>query len=205
MEESQKKKKSVFSIVITVVLSVFGVFLITIFAIRMYLNSAYIFACTVGDSMYPTFSGSAGEYEYIMFKKVKKKTVLKRFDVVAVHISQNEDWMKRIVGLPNEKIAYHEGLLYINDNVVNEPFVTMDDHFDYGFEVTDIQLGANEYFIIGDNRTPLGTASIKVSRNQIYGVNGFVYKTCNRPNKNGWGIFEKGCKITYRKINNKYA
>ncbi len=195
----ENSKKSVVKIILTTILSLFGVFLIVVFAMRIYLSSAYYVCYVVGDSMNPTFSGSAGKYEYIMFKKVKQKTILQRFDIVALHYTDEVDWIKRIVALPNEKVYYSQGHLYINDVLVNEPFVSQN-YFNETFATETYQLLENEYFVIGDNRALGGTSYASISKKQIYGVNGFVFKTCSQENKSGWGIFEHGCKITYRKI-----
>lgn len=79
------------------------------------------------------------------FKKVK------RFDIVVIHLD-NEDIIKRIIGLPGEKIAYKNNKLYINDKVVKEPFShAKTEDFDLsGFKSKKVP--QNSYFVLGDNR-----------------------------------------------------
>lgn len=70
---------------------------------------------------------------------------LNRFDIVVV--KQKKDLLiKRIIGLPGERVAYKDGILHINGRVVT-PAVE--------FEYTEDFEGAaasNEYYVLGDNR-----------------------------------------------------
>ncbi len=200
-EEKEVKNKKGWKIVSKVLTSILLVCLVCFFFIRIYLNSNYVCRFISGSSMEPTFSGSAGQYEYLYMKKVKEKTKIQRFDIVAVHINKDSsgqylDWIKRIIGLPNETIKYQQGQLYVNDVLMQENFIHKNYFHAFDYEVT---LNENQYFIIGDNRKD--STKAVVERTQIYGINGFIFKTCNQGNKMGSGIFEKGCKITYKKIN----
>ena len=71
---------------------------------------------------------------------------IKRFDIVVAKYS-NEYLIKRVIGLPGEKIMYEDGKLYINGKYVKE---------NYEHEGTDdfaeVKIGKNEYFVMGDNR-----------------------------------------------------
>lgn len=72
---------------------------------------------------------------------------IKRFDIIVLDNEKDNDRIiKRVIGLPNEKIVYKNNILYINDKRV-----TVD--FDYAmtddFEVTTKE---GEYFVLGDNR-----------------------------------------------------
>ncbi len=78
-----------------------------------------------------------------------------RFDIVVFpYRDSGEYFIKRVIGLPGEKIRIdEEGKIYINDEVLNE---------DYGYEVImpenirraseNIVIGDDEYFVMGDNR-----------------------------------------------------
>ena len=71
---------------------------------------------------------------------------IKRFDIVVVK-APGELIIKRVIGLPGEKIMYEDGKLYINGKYVKE---------NYEHEGTDdfaeVKIGKNEYFVMGDNR-----------------------------------------------------
>ena len=95
-----------------------------------------------GDSMYPTLDGN----EVMLLKKYD--TNYERFDIVVINKSvEGDNLIKRVIGLPNETIRYKNGLLYINDNLV-------DDTYAYGEteNFQEITLGDDEYFVMGDNR-----------------------------------------------------
>ena len=78
-----------------------------------------------------------------------------RFDIVVFpYKDTGEYFIKRVIGLPGEKVRIDEnGTIYINDEVLDE---------DYGYEVIapenvrraseDIVIGEDEYFVMGDNR-----------------------------------------------------
>lgn len=48
---------------------------------------------------------------------------LHRFDVIVFHKNKEEDFVKRIIGLPGDTIEYRDDHLYINGNLVEEPFL----------------------------------------------------------------------------------
>ncbi|MCM1496939.1 MAG: signal peptidase I [Clostridium sp.] len=78
-----------------------------------------------------------------------------RFDIVVFPYQDSKVYyIKRIIGLPGEKIRIdEEGVIYVNGTPLDE---------DYGLETIkpsmigragkDIILGEDEYFVIGDNR-----------------------------------------------------
>lgn len=78
-----------------------------------------------------------------------------RFDIVVFPFQDSDVYyIKRIIGLPGEKIRIEEdGTIYINNEPLEE---------DYGYETIspsmigrageDILLGEDEYFVMGDNR-----------------------------------------------------
>ena len=76
-----------------------------------------------------------------------------RFDIIVFPFQYKENtyYIKRIIGLPGETVQILDGDIYINGEVLEE---------DYGKEtmvvsgraVNEIQLGEDEYFVLGDNR-----------------------------------------------------
>ena len=74
----------------------------------------------------------------------------RRGDVVAIRTPAGEHvmYMKRIIGLPGETVAFHRGRLYINGNPMDEPYVRFRGYWDHEPE----QVGPDQYYVVGDNR-----------------------------------------------------
>jgi signal peptidase I len=92
----------------------------------------------------------------------------RRGDVVAIPFAGRHTMlMKRIVALPEETMAFHRGRLIINGKVQPEPYVKLG----CDWEMPPIKLGANEYYVVGDNRSmPQQYHEQRVSkRSQIVG------------------------------------
>jgi signal peptidase I len=73
----------------------------------------------------------------------------RRGDVVAIRLAgPSVMYMKRIIGLPGETVAFHKGRVFINGEFLEEPYVK----FACDWEVPPVTLGANWYYVVGDNR-----------------------------------------------------
>lgn len=57
-------------------------------------------------------------------------------------------FVKRLVALPGDSVAMLNGVLYVNDKAVDEPFIHYPARSDYARRV----LGEDEYMVMGDNR-----------------------------------------------------
>lgn len=81
----------------------------------------------------------------------------KRGDVVVFTAppERRENFVKRIVGLPGEKIMFSGGRVYINGRFLEEPYLPKDTTTDAGgflVEGEELLLPADSYFVLGDNR-----------------------------------------------------
>ncbi|NRD78856.1 signal peptidase I [Bacillus sp. BRMEA1] len=85
-----------------------------------------------------------------------------RFDIIVFHAPEGKDYIKRIIGLPGDKLEYKNDTLYINGKSYKEPYLD-----DYKKQVTDGPLTEpftlkekigrdtvppGELFVMGDNR-----------------------------------------------------
>ena len=104
-----------------------------------------------GSSMVPTLQDGDSLLVDKLSYRFKKP---ERFDIIIFPYQYGEDqyFIKRIIGLPGETVRVdYYGNIYIDGNILNE---------NYGAEViddpgraeTDIKLGEDEYFVMGDNR-----------------------------------------------------
>lgn len=72
-----------------------------------------------------------------------------RNDIVVLDLpSMDEMLVKRIVGLPGETVEVRDGMLYVNNALVDESFIDHSSHYDF----PPITLGPLNYFVLGDNR-----------------------------------------------------
>ena len=59
-----------------------------------------------------------------------------------------KDFVKRVVGLPEETMRMFDGKVFVNEEVLDEPYLSQKDHSN----ASEITLGAGEYYVLGDNR-----------------------------------------------------
>ena len=69
--------------------------------------------------------------------------------VICHYPDRSENFIKRLVGLPGDKLEIRNGVTYINDQQLNESFITRPKT---GENYGPITLGDDEYFVMGDNR-----------------------------------------------------
>lgn len=74
-----------------------------------------------------------------------------RFDVIVFPNNQGANYIKRIIGLPEETIQIKDGYVYINDKQLEEDY-GKEIIEDSGLAVDKITLKKDEYFVLGDNR-----------------------------------------------------
>jgi len=100
-----------------------------------------------GGSMLPTYRESS-------VNLVNRLTYLwhgpQRGDVVGIRLAGfHVMYMKRIIGLPGETVAFVNGHVLIDDKVLDEPY----EKYDCDWNLPPVKLDANEYYVVGDNRT----------------------------------------------------
>ena len=86
--------------------------------------------------------------DIMILNKISYRFVdIKRFEIVVIK-KNNEYLIKRVIGLPGEKIEYKDNKLYVNDKIIEENFNHKNTE-DYKLENT---IPDNYYFVVGDNR-----------------------------------------------------
>ena len=115
-----------------------------------------------GNSMSPTYRNGRID---LVNRLAYRRHGPKRGDVVAVRQKGHLlVMMKRIVGLPGERITVRHGQVLVNGQPLNEPYAKGSDVPPMRGEIV---LGPNEYFVIGDNRDV--SVYFQVRLNEILG------------------------------------
>lgn len=146
----QKKKKlnsavikDIFEMIVGGMIAVFLAFVI-VFSVGMRTS-------VIGDSMEPALYNGQ---EILMNQVIYRLSSPKRGDVVVFLPNGNQNshyYVKRVVGLPGERIQIKEGNVYINDVLLEED-EAFDKMIDAGIAQNELELAADEYFVLGDNR-----------------------------------------------------
>ncbi|MBQ7776884.1 MAG: signal peptidase I [Lachnospiraceae bacterium] len=156
-----------------------GVYLLVVL-ILTYLVIIYVGQRTEvnGASMEPTLSDGDN---LIVDKITYRFNDPERFDIIVFPFQYKEDtyYIKRIIGLPGEKVKIEEdGTIYIDKGngfeALQESYgreVIRADHL--GLAAEPITLGEDEYFVLGDNRNNSSDSRVpevgNIKRDQIIG------------------------------------
>ncbi|MEK4533094.1 signal peptidase I [Solibacillus sp. FSL K6-1554] len=148
----KSKKKELLDWVKTIAVAV-----VFVIAIRTFIFSPIV---VDGSSMMPTFEDGD---RVIVNKLSKQISGIERFDVIIFEAPIGENYIKRVVGLPGDYIAYKDDILYINGEALEEPY--LDEYkeqlidnapltYDFALEsLTDYKEIPDGYlFVLGDNR-----------------------------------------------------
>jgi len=107
-----------------------------------------------GQSMVPNFPDA----EYLLTEKVTYYLHKpQRGDVVVFTppISETDEFIKRIIAIPGERIMIKNGDVYINGSILKESYIPESFNTDDGSfltEGTEFTVPAGQYFVMGDNR-----------------------------------------------------
>ena len=103
-----------------------------------------------GSSMETTLSDKD---QLIVDKMTYRFRDPKRYDIVVFpyQYQDNTYYIKRIIGLPGETVQVKNGEVYIDGEILGEDYGA-EAMEDAGIASEPIELGTDEYFVLGDNR-----------------------------------------------------
>lgn len=124
--------------------------IVLIGAIYALVNLATARFIVQGPSMEPSFR--TGQF-LIVSRANYLLSQPQRGDIIVFHYPGNpqEDYIKRVIGLPGEHIEIRNTRIYVNGIELVEPYINepcLPSHCDDG----TWQLGTEQYFVMGDNR-----------------------------------------------------
>jgi len=134
------------------IIEVVLVAVIAVFVIRNFLVQPFLVS---GDSMKPNFSSG----DYLLVDEISYRfREPQRGEVIVFKYPGDEStyYIKRIIGLPGERLVIEEGKINIFNEenpggfIPDESYLSIATQTDGNEEIT---LGGSEYFVMGDNRS----------------------------------------------------
>ena len=139
-----------------------GAFFLDIIQVVVFAVSIFLFVYLLvmqphkikGNSMEPNFHNA----QYLLTDKVSYRFgEPERGDVVVFKAppDDKDEFIKRITGLPGEKISLKEGKFYINDQLLDEKYLPVSQITSGGQflpEGQTVTVPEGSYFVVGDNR-----------------------------------------------------
>ena len=107
----------------------------------------------IGQSMEVNFKSGqyliANKFEYRFHEP-------KRGDVIIFRHTESADFIKRVIGLPGETVSLKGGRIYINNTLLDEPYLTAVNQNTAGGifleEGESVTVPESSLFVVGDNR-----------------------------------------------------
>lgn len=131
-----------------------AVYIIIIVVVLLMVNYVVTIQQNVGPSMSPTLKDGDA---FLLNKIAYKIGKVKRGQIIAFYYEDTKYLVKRVIGLPGEKIDFKDNVLYINDQPYSEDFIA-DNVITSDFKMEDIKgvvdskIPEDMYLVLGDNR-----------------------------------------------------
>jgi signal peptidase I len=127
-----------------------------------------------GTSMLP---GLEDHDRLFINKFVYHISSIHRGDIVVFHYPRDPEksYIKRVIGVPGDRLRIERGEVYLNGKILPEPYVPQ--KFRDTRSLTETVVPEDEYFVMGDHRS-ISSDSREfgpVDRDLIYGKAVFVY------------------------------
>jgi signal peptidase I len=111
-----------------------------------------------GPSMQPTLS--SGQYLWVnkaAYLELNGQFMLggpQRGDIAVVRPpNENVDLIKRVIGLPGDRVLIKNGEVFINGQPLEEPYIRFSAGYSYPIDGQPLIVPQGQYFVLGDNRS----------------------------------------------------
>ena len=121
-------------------------FLLLLLVVFLLFRLVIGFSFVKGNSMEPTLYDG----EIVLYLRISPQ--YQKGDVVSVRIPDGEYYVKRIIAAEGDTIDLRDGSEYVNDELLNEPYIEGETLPQDGTVRYPFTVGEDQIFVMGDNR-----------------------------------------------------
>lgn len=127
----------------------------------------------------PSMNNTLSNNDLLFLKKYEHD--YERYNIIVFKFGKDK-LIKRVIGLPGEEIEIKNNLVYINGEVIEEPYLDEENLDSNSSDMEKITVPAGTYFVMGDNRRESFDSRYfgPISKNQIFGVADFRIYPINK-------------------------
>ncbi|MDE6017063.1 MAG: signal peptidase I [Acetatifactor sp.] len=118
------------------------------------ISSLWLFRLLIMDVVKVSGTSMLSAYKDGDMVLVQKSCSIQRYDVVVINAKRavffSNKYIKRVIGLPGDILQIREGQVYVNGEKLDDVVTVKMDYA--GIAADEIIIGAEEYFVLGDNR-----------------------------------------------------
>ncbi|MGK7872530.1 MAG: signal peptidase I [Xenococcaceae cyanobacterium] len=149
MSSSASKKNQKTSFIAILAISIGSIFSVGVLA---YLNIAFRAYYIPSSAMQPTLEVNdrifINKFAYLFRKPERGDIIIFQPTERLQQEKYRDPFIKRVIGLPGEKVAILGGKVYINDRPLQENYIAEPPEYLYG----PVTVPPNHYLVLGDNR-----------------------------------------------------
>lgn len=113
-----------------------------------------LYVVTIQQVVGPSMSATLESQDIVLLSRSHYRFFdIERFDVISFEYADTKYLIKRVIGLPGDKVEYRNNTLYINDEKVEEDY--LEGHITEDFSLISLgyeTIPEGKYLVLGDNR-----------------------------------------------------